>query len=181
MLEKFRRPSLWILFIVGMTLGPLTACDDGDVAGTAADPLAHEASGGGVIVDGGAVDGAVVLPAQYDSLHDLMEDMERHYKFLKRNAEAGSASDLLARTAAIRELAERAKAMTPEQVTDAALDQRDVLARAYQSHLDEIAPAVDVIEAAIRDDDRSALSAAIYELHETEERGHHSLGVDDDH
>ena len=127
-----------------------------------------------------AVD-AIALPAEYDSLHDLMEDMERHYKYLKRNAADGEPAALLQRTAVLRELTKRALAMTPKQVTDAPEDQKDTVMQTYRDHLENIGPAIDDIENAIADNNRDALAQTLRQLHEVEEEGHEALGVEEDH
>ena len=127
-----------------------------------------------------AVD-AIALPAEYDSLHDLMEDMERHYKYLKRNAAEGEPAALLQRTAVLRELTKRALTMTPEQVTDAPEGEKEAVMQTYRDHMEKIGPAIDDIENAIAENNREALDQTLRQLHEVEEQGHEALDVEDDH
>ena len=121
-----------------------------------------------------------VAAAEFDSLHDLMEELADNYKFLRRNTESGDTDELLQHAAAMRDLVAQAKTMTPEQVEDAADADKEALEASFHKHLDAMGPALDAYETAINADDRAAAEKAVNELHEAEEEGHEALGVKDD-
>lgn len=118
---------------------------------------------------------------KFDTLHDLMEELADHFKFLRRHTESGQADELLEYSATIRALVAQAKTMTPEQVEDAQDAEKQKLSDAFQKHLGETTPALDAFDAAIKADDRAAAAKAVEQLHEAEEHGHEALGVKDDH
>ena len=126
---------------------------------------------------------AVTVPAvdvqQYTSLHDLMEEVDDLYKYLRRYGAEGDLDTLKSKSAQLRALVDQAKAMTPKQVTEAPAEKQQELADAYEKHLNSMIPALDAVDASLAANDREALAKAVRDLHETEEHGHEALGVDD--
>ncbi len=127
-----------------------------------------------------ADDATAALPEvpAYESLHDLMEAVDDHYKFLRRNADSAEPAEMLEHTAMLRALALAAKEWTPHEVEDAPEAEQAVLLATYHEHMDKVGPALDAVEAAVKSGDRAAAEAAIRALHEVEEHGHEALGVD---
>ena len=119
--------------------------------------------------------------AKHDSVHDVMEEVEKHYKYLRRQSESGESAELLARSAKIRTLTEHAKTLTPDQVQKLGEDQKQAMMQAYEQHLNKIGPILDTFDAAIAADDRAAATEAVGKLHDAEDAGHDALDVDEDH
>jgi hypothetical protein len=117
-------------------------------------------------------------PGVYDDLHELMEDADRHYKFLNAHADSAEAQVLRGHTAALRNLFRQATDLEWQELEDAPPAERETLATAYQEHLAKIMPLLDQIDAAIDADDRPAVARAVEELHDLEERSHEALGVE---
>ena len=117
---------------------------------------------------------------EFESVHDLMEELVDSFKFLLRHTESGEASELLEHSATIRALVAQAKTMTPEQVEDADEADKAQLSEAFQKHLSEVEPALDAYDVAIQADDRAAAAAAVEHLAEAKDQGHEALDVGDD-
>ena len=118
---------------------------------------------------------------EFDSVHDLMEEVADSYKFLRRNTESGQADELLSHSATIRALIAQAKTMTPKQVKRAQGEEQTKLTQAFQTHLNAVPPLLDQYDAAIHASDRDAAAQTVKKLHDAEEEGHHALGVEDEH
>ena len=127
--------------------------------------------------DAGSAAQATAAAAMPDSLHDLMEEVQDHFRFLRRQGESAEFTELQQQATRLRELLVHAKTMTPHQIEDAPAEQRDALAAAYQKHLNDTMPQLDRIDAAIEAEDREALASAVHDLHEVEEAGHEALDV----
>lgn len=119
--------------------------------------------------------------AEHDKLHDLMEELEDHYRQLRRQVrDASENADSAERVLAMQRMVIDARQETPDSVEQIADEQQRAAAMlSYRTRMIELHQQLLTLEAALISNDNAEAFEALKRVHAVRVRGHEDFRIDD--